>query len=186
MNTTYLFKEETTNGQKKLRIGTAEEFDSIKLQNKSLPVEDRRYFIKEKSLDPDQPDVLLIEVDRDEYDKWNKENVMRCRNIKAAQRFTMMSMESVVQGIRTGKLEEAALFKENPMFEEADTRVLLEELCDELRKWKPWAVDMLHTYIQEGTEVCATQFGEKYGFSKATSWRYVRQFEQKIKNFLEA
>ena len=46
MNTTYLFKEETNNGQKKLRIGTGQEFDKIKLQNRSLPVEERRYFIK--------------------------------------------------------------------------------------------------------------------------------------------
>lgn len=36
MKTTYLFKEETTNGQKKLRIGTAQEFAKIAEQNRTL------------------------------------------------------------------------------------------------------------------------------------------------------
>ena len=49
MKTTYLFKEETTNGQKKLRIGTAQEFAKIAEQNRTLPIEERRYFIKEGS-----------------------------------------------------------------------------------------------------------------------------------------
>ena len=67
MNTTYLFKEETTNGQKKLRIGTAQEFAKVAEQNRTLPIEKRRYFIKEKSLDPDSPDYLFIEVSREPY-----------------------------------------------------------------------------------------------------------------------
>ena len=80
MNTTYLFKEETTNGQKKLRIGTAQEFAKVAEQNRALPIEKRRYFIKEKSLDPDSPDYLFIEVSREEYIQWNRENNARCKN----------------------------------------------------------------------------------------------------------
>ena len=60
MNTTYLFKEETTNGQKKLRIGTRDEFKSVMQMNKENGEENRRYFIREKSLDPNQPDLLII------------------------------------------------------------------------------------------------------------------------------
>lgn len=85
MNTTYLFKEETNNGQKKLRIGTGQEFDKIKLQNRSLPVEERRYFIKEKSLDAENPDILFIEVSREEYIQWNRENNARYKNSLAGQ-----------------------------------------------------------------------------------------------------
>ena len=80
MNTTYLFKEETTNGQKKLRIGTRAEYEQIQEANKLVNKECRRYFIREKSLDPKRPDLLIIEVDRTEYQKWNRENMARCRN----------------------------------------------------------------------------------------------------------
>ena len=183
MKTTYLFKEETTNGQKKLRIGTAEEFDSVKLRNRSLPAEERRYFIKEKALDLDQPDILIIEVDRDEYDKWNKENVIRCRNIKAAQRFTMMSMESVMQNVRTGKVEEFALSREDPMFEEVITDMMLEELRQMLADWQPWALDVLNARLEGRYDECVQEISQKYRVMEQTARRYVRQFEQKTKNF---
>ena len=185
MNTTYLFKEETNNGQKKLRIGTGQEFDKIKLQNRSLPVEERRYFIKEKSLDAENPDILFIEVSREEYIQLNRENNARYKNSLAGQTYSMVSLESVMNAVAHGKVDEAALYDYEAGYEECLADLLLEELCEELRKWKPWAEDMLRTYMTGGTEVCAIQFAEKYGFSKTTSWRYVRQFEQKVKKFLE-
>ena len=42
MNTTYLFKEETNNGQKKLRIGTRDEFNSVMLSNKEIGGHEKR------------------------------------------------------------------------------------------------------------------------------------------------
>ncbi len=183
MKTAYLFKEETTNGQKKLRIGTAQEFAKIAEQNRTLPIEERRYFIKEKSLDPDSPDYLFIEVDRDEYDKWNKENVMRCRNIKAAQRFTMMSMELVLQNVHTGKLEESALLREDPMFEEVITEKMLEELRQMLADWQPWALDVLNARLEGRNDECVQEISQKYRVMEQTARRYIRQFEQKTKEF---
>lgn len=109
MKTTYLFKEETTNGQKKLRIGTAQEFAKIAEQNRTLPIEERRYFIKEKSLDSDSPDYLFIEVDRDEYNQWNRENNARYKNTAAGQTYTMVSLEAVMNAVAHGKVDEAAL-----------------------------------------------------------------------------
>lgn len=60
MKTTYLFKEETTNGQKKLRIGTAQEFAKIAEQNRTLPIEERRYFIITKIRKAKPTDVFSI------------------------------------------------------------------------------------------------------------------------------
>lgn len=185
MNTTYLFKEETTNGQKKLRIGTRDEFKSVMQMNKENGEENRRYFIREKSLDPNQPDLLIIEVDRSEYLEWKKEQVTRSRNYRLGKQYSHLSLERTVQASNQSKEDEPAIYGDDPGFEDVLAGVMLDELCEELRNWKPWAVDMLHTYMKNGTDVCAIQFGEKYGFSKATSWRYVRQFEQKVKKFLE-
>lgn len=141
MNTTYLFKEETTNGQKKLRIGTGQEFDGIKLKNRSLPVEERRYFIKEKSLDVDNPDILFIEVSREEYIMWNRENNARYKNNVAGQAYSMVSLESVKDAVDNGKVDEAVFYDYEDGYEDCLAEILLEELCEELRNWKPWAIE---------------------------------------------
>ena len=185
MNTTYLFKEETTNGQKKLRIGTGQEFDSIKLKNRSLPVEERRYFIKEKSLDVDNPDILFIEVSREEYIMWNRENNARYKNNVAGQAYSMVALESVKDAVDNGKVDEAVFYDYEDGYEDCLAEILLEELCEELRNWKPWAMDMLHIYMKNGAEICAAKFANRYGIGSSTARRYVSQFEQKIKNFLE-
>lgn len=185
MKTTYLFKEETTNGQKKLRIGTAQEFAKIAEQNRTLPIEERRYFIKEKSLDSDSPDYLFIEVDRDEYNQWNRENNARYKNTAAGQTYTMVSLETVMNAVAHGKVEEAALYDHDAGYEECLAEILLEELCEELRNWKPWAMDMLQIYMKNGAEICAVKFANRYAVGESTARRYVRQFEQKIKKFLE-
>ena len=185
MNTTYLFKEETTNGQKKLRIGTRDEFNSVMQMNKELGVKNRRYFIREKSLDPSQPDLLIIEVDRSEYLEWKKEQVARSRNYRLGKQYSQLSLERTVQASSQGKLDEPALYGEDPGFEDVLAGVMLDELREELRKWKPWAVDMLDIYMKNGAEICAVMFADRYGVAERTARRYVCHFEQKIKKFLE-
>ena len=185
MNTTYLFKEETTNGQKKLRIGTRDEFKSVMQMNKEIGEENRRYFIREKSLDPNQPDLLIIEVDRSEYLEWKKEQVTRSRNYRLGKQYSQLSLERTVQASSQGKLDEPALYGEDPGFEDVLAGVMLDELREELRKWKPWAVDMLDIYMKNGAEICAVMFADRYGVGESTARRYVCHFEQKIKKFLE-
>lgn len=185
MSATYLFKEETVKGQKKLRIGTRSEFKEMMEKNKEVEKENKHYFIREKSLDPDQPDILYIEVDRKEYNRWNKENVMRCRNLRAERELKKVPLTSVERGVGYNRLYEQALCKEDPGYDDICAKMLFEALCQELSRWRPWAIDMLHTYLDSGAEICATEFSKRYGVSKTTSWRYVRQFEQRIKKFLE-
>lgn len=185
METTYLFKENTPDGSKKLRIGTRREFEEVKRKNSTLPLERQRYFIKEKSLDSKKPDILYIEVDREEYDRWNKENVMRCRNLKEEKKFKSVPMTSVERGVGYNRLYEQALCKEDPGYDDICAKMLFEALCRELSRWRPWALDMLGTYLDDGADVCAMKFANKYGISVQTARKYIRQFEQRIKIFLE-
>lgn len=185
METTYLFKENTPDGSKKLRIGTRTEYEEAIRANKAQPEEKRRYFIREKSLDPDQPDLLIIEVDREMYGQWNRENIARCRNLKAMQEVKMVSLTAVEQRIGYNCVYEKALCKEDPLYDEVCAKMLFEALCQELSRWKPWAIDMLHTYLDKGADACPAEFAKRYGVGVSTARRYVRQFEQKIKIFLE-
>lgn len=185
METTYLFKENTPDGSKKLRIGTRIEYEEAIRANKAQPEEKRRYFIREKSLDPENPDLLIIEVDREMYGQWHRENNARCRNLKAAQEVKIVSLTAVERGISHNRTYEKTLCKEDHLYDEVCAKMLFEALCQELSRWRPWAIDMLHTYLDRGADICATEFSKRYGVSKTTSWRYVRQFEQRIKNFLE-
>lgn len=185
MNTTYLFKEETTNGQKKLRIGTGQEFDEIKLQNRSLPVEERRYFIKEKSLDVENPDILFIEVSREEYIQWNRENNARYKNTLAGQTYSMESLESVLNAVAHGKVDEAALYDYEAGYEEVLDQAWLDELRKNLMEWRPWAGDLLDAYLEGEVSICSGMLAKKYGVSLQTTRKYVRQFEQRLKSFLE-
>lgn len=185
MNATYLFKEETPNGQKKLRIGTRAEYEQIQKANKSAEKGARRYFIREKSLDKNQPDLLIIEVEKEEYTKWNRENIARCRNIAAAKKYQVDSIERIIHAAAIGKAEEPALPGEDPTFETTFDHVLISNLRNELKVWKPWAIDMLDIYMKYGTEICAAKFADRYGVAERTARRYVRCFEQKIRKFLE-
>lgn len=135
MKTTYLFKEETANGQKKLRIGTRDEFNSVMLSNKEIGEENRRYFIREKSLDPNQPDLLIIEVDRTEYLEWKKEQVTRSRNYRLGKQYSQLSLERTVHASSQGKLDEPALYGEDPGFEDVladDEDFIIEVLPDRI------------------------------------------------------
>lgn len=185
METTYLFKEKKTDGSEGLRIGTRKEYEKAIQDGKTQPEGKRRYFIREKSLDPHKPDLLIIEVDRDAYRKWNRENIARCRNLKAARQIKKVSLTAAEQELDHNRIYERALCREDPMFEAVCTRMLFEALCEYLRDWRPWALDMLAIYLDEGANVCAMRFADRYGVSVQTARKYIRQFEQRIRTFLE-
>lgn len=183
MKTTYLFKEETANGQKKLRIGTRKEFERAVQENNESNRDNQRYFIREKSLDPDQPDLLIIEVDRSEYLKWKKEQVTCFRNNRAGKQYQHISMESVMNAVAHGKADEPALRGEDPMFEDVVTTMMLEELRLMLADWQPWALDILNARLEGRYDECVQEISQKYRVMEQTARRYVRQFEQKTKIF---
>ncbi len=185
MGTTYLFKDKTENGQKKLRVGSRQEFIEILRMSNRQPADKRRYFIREKSLDENQPDTLVIEVDRSTYNQWNKENGARLRNVRESKKYRIISMTSLNTDIYGKANNKPPEIREEMMYEDVITEILFLELREELRKWKPWALDMLNVYLSAGFEVGAAEFADRYQISKTTAWRYVRQFEQKVRNFLK-
>lgn len=185
MNATYLFKEETSNGQKKLRIGTRAEYEQIQEANKIVGKGCRRYFIREKSLDPKRPDLLIIEVDRTEYQKWNRENMARCRNYQLSKKYQHISMEDIVRSDNYDKCNEPTLCGPDSAYEAACDNILLAKLHEEMGEWKPWAGALLDAYLAGKIATCPFELAEQYGVSLQTARKYVRQFEQRLKIFLE-
>lgn len=185
MNATYLFKEETSNGQKKLRIGTRAEYEQIQEANKIVGKGCRRYFIREKSLDPKRPDLLIIEVDRTEYQKWNRENMARCRNYQLSKKYQHISMEDIVRSVNYDKCNEPTLCGPDSAYEAACDNILIAKLHEEMGEWKPWAGALLDAYLAGKIATCPFELAEQYGVSLQTARKYVRQFEQRLKIFLE-
>lgn len=87
----------------------------------------------------------------------------------------MVSLEAVMNAVAHGKVDEAALYDHDAGYEECLAEILLEELCEELRNWKPWAMDMLQIYMKNGAEICAVKFANRYAVGESTARRYVRQ-----------
>lgn len=63
--------------------------------------------------------------------------------------------------------------------------VWLDELRKNLMEWRPWAGDLLDAYLEGDVSSCPGMLAEKYGVSLQTTRKYVRQFEQRLKSFLE-
>lgn len=185
MSATYLFKEETVKGQKKLRVGTRKEFEDAVQKSNESGEEDRRYFIREKSLDPNQPDLLIIEVDLEEYQKWKKEQVVHSRNYRISKQYQHVSIEDILREMNHGKCDEPALYGADSAYEQASENILRDKLYEELSEWKPWAVDLLKAYLSGKKAICPYELAEKYSVSLQTARKYVRQFEQRIIIFLE-
>ena len=69
MKTTYLVYKQV-NGVRQLVVATPAEWDAILKENRGLPAERRRYFIKDCFADGDELDCMYIEMTAVEYREW--------------------------------------------------------------------------------------------------------------------
>ena len=75
MKTTYLVYRQV-NGVRRLVVATPAEWDAILKENRGLPAERRRYFIKDCFADGDELDCMYIEMTAVEYREWNSKNTV--------------------------------------------------------------------------------------------------------------
>lgn len=93
MKTTYLVYKETNSGKKELAIATREEWDSVLATNRTLPREQRRFFIESRIREGNTWDCMFIETSREEYNKWHSQEAMRSRNLRAAKDYQVISLD---------------------------------------------------------------------------------------------
>ena len=75
MRNTFLVFNDPTNPGAGLRVAKPQEWDQILKKNKTLPREQRRFFITDAFEDCGEIDCMYIETTREEYNKWHSQKV---------------------------------------------------------------------------------------------------------------
>lgn len=183
MKATYLIYKQV-DGIRQLAIATQEEWDGILEKNRQLPPEMRRCFINDCIEDEDGLDCMYIEVPASEHRKWNSKNTIRQRKRKAGKRYNHQSLDTGTSDSKAGALHESV--PSNFDLEELVTdQILMEELKTALRKWNPWAEELLEFYFSGAKRTCTSDLCEKYQISDRTAQRWKNAFEKFVLDFLK-
>ena len=135
MKTTYLVYKQV-NGVLQLAAATQEEWDAILKENRQMPAEKRRRFIKDCFEDGDELDCMYIEVPISEHQAWNSRNTILQRKRKAGELYKQVSFDTGVPGTGIESLHECVPSHVDLEGSAVD-HVLMEELRESLRRWKP-------------------------------------------------
>ena len=184
MKNTYLINKPQKDGRTALCTATAEEWLAAVSSNRNLPTERRRYFIADCIEDGKEIDRIVIEVDYDEYRRWNSRHTVSERSRRAGKEYQFLSPDAVLN-----EADDITLLECLGSMEDMETAVISEMIMDELKKqlfaWKPWAVDLLAYYLAGKKKSCTAAMAKKYGVSEQVIRKYKRQFEKFVKNFFE-
>ena len=96
MKNTYLVKKQNDNGMFVLEEVSGTQWIEIVKRNKSLPKEQKRYFISDCIEESDGIDRMYIEVSYEEYKKWNVKNTILLKNREYKKKFTIVSFEEIL------------------------------------------------------------------------------------------
>ena len=137
MKTTYLVYREGDGGRQ-LAVATPEEWNTILKNNRTLPAERRRWFMKDCIWDGRDLDCIYVEVEREEHRRWNSCHTVAQRKRRLETRYPVVSMDAGSdEGEETDSLHER-LPTDFRLEDLAIANVLLWQLREALREWKPW------------------------------------------------
>lgn len=183
MRTTYLIYKQV-NGVRQLTAATQEEWDAIMKGNRGLPVEKRRCFMKDCFEDGNELDCMYIEVTAAEYREWNSKNTVTQRKRKAGALYSLLSLDAGVPESGIESLHESVPAEFN--LERLTTdHLLIEELKAALRRWKPWAEELLELYLSGAKRSCTNGLCEKYQLSDRAVQKRKAAFEKFVLDFLK-
>ena len=75
MKNTFLVLNDPCNKDSGLHVASIKEWNQILETNRTLPRDQRRFFIKDSFEDCGEIDCMYIETTREEYDKWHSQQV---------------------------------------------------------------------------------------------------------------
>lgn len=183
MKTTYLIYKQI-DGIQQLVPTTREEWTAIMKENKGLPMVQRRLFMKDCFMDGDELDCMYIEVSAAEYREWNSKNTVHQRNRKDGALYEHLSLDAGIAGADYSSLHER-VSSDFDLERIAIDRVLLDELRQALRVWRPWAEELLVLYLSGAKRFCTSMLCRKYRISDRTVQKRKTAFEKFVVNFLK-
>lgn len=183
INTFLVFKD-TNAEEKELVIATAEEWDAILEKNRTLPREERRFFIEHVIKESNYIDTMYFETSKEEYDKWHSQAVSQYEKDQYGKDFIFISTEQPSRDnpeITVGDTISDGFDLESAVLDE----VLMEELRAALQNWREWAVELFDYWRAGKYRTCSKELIEKYGISYAAIAKRKKYFEAFVKNFLQ-
>ena len=171
-------------GVQRLAAATQEEWDAIMKGNRGLPIEQRRCFMKDCFEDGDGLDCMYIEVTAAEYREWNSKNTVTQRKRKASSIYPLLSLDAGIPETGLESLHESVP-SDFSLERLATDHILIGELKAALRKWKPWAEELLELYLSGAKRSCTDGLCEKYQVSDRTVQRRKDAFKKFILDFLK-
>ena len=183
MKSTYLIFEDFVNGNQTLRTATAEEWNAILQYNRTAPKEQRRYFIRDSFDDCGKLDCMFIEVTREKYEEWHREQSAKYRNRKSKAAYLHISLDAANLNGEADALKET-LASEFNLEDYVVNQERMSALRSELREWRYWGTDMLDVFLQGQNRQSMKEFTEKYGVSKVTVAKWKKLFRAYMKEYL--
>ena len=183
MKTTYLIYKQI-DGVQQLVVATQSEWDAIMKENRGLPMEKRRCFMIDCIKDEGELDCMYTEISTAEYRKWNSQNTVADRKRKIGSLYSHVSLDTEVSTAGAGTLHESV--PSNFDLERLATdHILMEELRAALRKWKPWAEELLEFYFSGAKRSCTAELCKKYGLTDRAVQKRKSAFEKFVLDFLK-
>lgn len=180
MKVTYLVFENGIGSA--LRVATKEEWNRIMQVNRTLPREQRRFFIRDCIEDCNVMDAIYIEVAKEDYDKWHRENQQKYeKRIKTGDiiTFSIDTPTKTSEGLPLVDIVSDEFDWEEKMIDD----ILLMELRNRLEGWREWANELLDYYLA-GEQIAATRIlASKHGLSEQLIRRRKRELEAYIKKY---
>lgn len=183
MKTTYLIYKQV-DGIQQLVAATQEEWDAIMKGNRGLPVEQRRCFMKDCFEDGDGLDCMFIEITTAEYREWNSKNTVIQRKRKIGALHSHLSLDVGIPDTDVESLHEC-VHSDFDLERLVLDIVLMGELKQALKAWKPWAEELLELYLSGAKRSCTNALCGKYKVSDRTVQRWKDAFEKFIWDFLK-
>ncbi len=183
MKTTYLVYKQV-NGVRQLTTATQAEWDAILKENRQLPLSEQRRFMKDCFEDGGELDCMYIEVPASEYRKWNNTNSVQQRRRKIGMLYEHLSLDAGVPDTDIDSMHECVPSDFNLEHLAVD-EVLVDELREALRAWKPWAEELLELYLAEEKRSSTKALCEKYRLSYRAVQKRKASFEKFILDFLK-
>lgn len=178
MKTTYLVFENGIGSA--LRIATKEEWTRIMEENRGVPTNKRRYFIKDCFEDNGTLDCLFYEASKEMYDEWHREKERRCYRHKDDGDVVVLSLDISTQTDDGSCLSDTLSDGVNWETVMVDT-MYLKEFRVKLATWRDWANELFDYYLA-GEQTSATRIlAGKYGVSEQLIRRRKRDLEAYIK-----
>ena len=183
MRNTFLVFNDPTNPGAGLRVAKPQEWDQILKKNKTLPREQRRFFITDAFEDCGEIDCMYIETTQEEYNKWHSQKVESERKRKLGEEYGKISFEQQAPG--TEFLFSDIIGDGFDLEETVHDKLTFVRLRNALMSWKSWAVDLLDLYVADMKTEASYILSDKYDVSVRTVQRWKEAFEEFVKNFFE-